>query len=440
MRIASFACGVGLVALALSAGCAREPERTKVIVLGFDGAGWETIDPVIASGRLPVLEKLKRESAWGPLRTFKPTKSPVIWTSIATGKTMAKHGILDFVFLEENDLQVPYSNSERREPSIWQILDDFDRRSVVVNWFVTYPPDVIDGVMVSNRFRKAILLNDERRRGMGDAVHPPEKLEELLPFVSLDYEDLRDARGLPDLAEVFRRHHPDGSLEEQLVLKDYWVYVLQEALIESVSWHLFETEEVDFFAAYFRLPDIVQHTALALMDPTLVEETLEALRSGPLTEEQARRFELGLSEVMAPFYVYMERIIERYVEAAGDEAFVMVLSDHGFSLHPSGYDHYHIPEDEPPPNGIFLLTGPGVKRGMTPSLSVYDVAPTLLYLYDLPVGEDMDGKPATALFSFERPLRYQRYSRDLMETREHERDDEIDERTLQELRSLGYIK
>lgn len=425
--------------LALASACERAPDRPKIVVLGFDGAGWDTIEPLLDAGELPYLAELRERSAWGPLHTFKPTKSPVIWTSIATGKTMAKHGILDFVFLEENDIQVPYSNSERREPSIWQILDRFGRRSVVVNWFVTYPPDVIDGVMVSNRFRKAILLSESRRRGMEDTVYPPERFPELLPFISLDYDDLRRERGLPHLPDVFARLHPEEPLEEQPVLKDYWIYVLQEALVENVAWHLFETEEADLFAAYFRLPDIVQHTALALLEPELVEATLSSLAAGTLTEEERARFDQALAEVLLPFYRYMESILKRYVEAAGEDAYVMLLSDHGFALQPSGYDHYQVPDDEPAPSGIFLLSGPGVRRGRTPSLSVYDVAPTMLYLYDLPIGENMDGRPAEALFSFERPLRYERYSRDLMETRESERDEEIDEKTLEELRSLGYI-
>ena len=91
----------------------------KVVVLGFDGAGWDTIEPSIRAGKLPYLERLRSESAWGALETFKPTKSPVIWTSIATGMTMDKHGILDFVYLKENGLPVPFDNSERREPSVW---------------------------------------------------------------------------------------------------------------------------------------------------------------------------------------------------------------------------------------------------------------------------------------------------------------------------------
>jgi predicted AlkP superfamily phosphohydrolase/phosphomutase len=45
------------------------------VLLGFDGASWKTIDPLIEKGGLPFLKRLKEESAWGPLKTFKPTKS-----------------------------------------------------------------------------------------------------------------------------------------------------------------------------------------------------------------------------------------------------------------------------------------------------------------------------------------------------------------------------
>ncbi|MGH9336944.1 MAG: alkaline phosphatase family protein, partial [Vicinamibacteria bacterium] len=266
-----------LLAFALLASCKGAEPPTRVVVLGFDGAGWETIEPSIRAGKLPFLERLRNESAWGPLQSFKPTKSPVIWTSIATGKTMAKHGILDFVFLEENDIQVPYSNSERREPSIWQILDHLGKRSVVVNWFVTYPPDPIDGVMVSNRLRKVLLLGPERRARMRDSVHPPDRFDQLEPFFDLDYESVREERELPDLGSRYQELHRKPASEEA-VLKDYPVYVLQEALIENIARHLYGSERFDFFAAYFRLPDIVQHTALRLLEPERVEETLEALR------------------------------------------------------------------------------------------------------------------------------------------------------------------
>ena len=430
--------------LLLAISCRGTDPPMKVVVLGFDGAGWDTIEPLIQAGKLPYLERLRSESAWGPLETFKPTKSPVIWTSIATGMTMDKHGILDFVYLKENDLPVPFDNSERREPSVWQILDHFGKRSVVVNWFVTYPPDAIDGIMISNRFRRALLVGPDRRSRMRDSVHPTELFDRLLPFLDLDYEVVRKERELPDLGALYQRLHAKESLEDVPVLKDYGVYVLQEALIENIALELRRTEEYDFFAAYFRLPDIVQHVALRLLEPSRVEETLAAMAEGRLSADERRRFQEELSQVLLPFYQYMERILESFLTAPGSEkTHFVVLSDHGFTLHAGGYDHYHIPESEPPPPGIFLMRGPLARPGRTNSMSVYDVAPSILHLFDLPVGSTMDGKAATELLNLEREVRFQRYSRELMVTapkaRDEDLDQEIQEKTLRELRSLGYI-
>ena len=429
-----------VLAISCRTGIQGRADKVQVVVLGFDGANWETIDPLIEAGKLPLLAKLKQEAAWAPLRTFKPTKSPVIWTSIATGKSMEKHGILDFVFMEQNEIQVPYSNSERREPSIWQILDHAELRSVIVNWFVTYPPDAIDGVMVSNRFRKTLLLKQDQRPRMADSVHPPQYFRELKPFLSLDYEDVRAQRELPDLPGLHESLRPSNNAEDIQVLKDYRIYVLQEALNENVAKHLYESEDFDFFAAYFRLPDIVQHTALSLLDPDQVEKTLAAMRKGELTSDDRALFEESLAAVLEPFYCYMERLIESYLNAMPENAYLIVVSDHGFSLHRGGYDHYHIPESFPAPSGIFLMKGPGTKPGLVPSVSVYDIAPTILHLFDLPIGEDMDGSAVTTALTWERDTGKKRYARELMEPKEHRRDAEIDARTLEELRSLGYIK
>jgi len=115
-------------------------------------------------------------------------------------------------------------------------------------------------------------------------------------------------------------------------------------------------------------------------------------------------------------------------------------------LHAGGYDHYHIPESEPPPPGIFSMRGPLARSGRTDSMNVYDIAPTILYLFDRPVGSAMDGKAATELLRMERDVRFERYSRELMKTaapgdpdRDAELEQEIREKTLRELRSLGYI-
>ncbi len=70
------------------------------------------------------------------------------------GKTMLKHGIMDFSYLKKNGIKVPFTKSQRREPAIWQILTSYNKSNAVINWWVSHPPDKVKGVMLSDHFRR----------------------------------------------------------------------------------------------------------------------------------------------------------------------------------------------------------------------------------------------------------------------------------------------
>jgi predicted AlkP superfamily phosphohydrolase/phosphomutase len=189
------------------------------------------------------------------------------------------------------------------------------------------------------------------------------------------------------------------------------------------------------------LPDIVQHFALTLMDQEQLEAFQSRLKAGEFTEEDQKLFERQIAGVLEPFYRYMEKIIENFMTSSRyEDAYFIIVSDHGFTFHSGGYDHYHIPDNLPAPNGIFLMNGPEIKRGQVPFISVYDIAPTILHLFDLPIGKEMDGRPVTEALLFEREQTYQIYSADMMTPKNRKRDSELEQSTLEELKALGYIQ
>jgi tetratricopeptide (TPR) repeat protein len=88
---------------------------------------------------------------------------------------------------------------------------------------------------------------------------------------------------------------------------------------------------------------------------------------------------------------------------AGEDTNVVLMSDHGFHpdhLRPRGIPDFPAgPAIEHSPFGIFVMAGPGIRKDETLfGVSVLDLAPTLLALYGLPAGEDMDGRVVTAAF------------------------------------------
>ncbi len=426
-----------LAALLLTACGAGKKEKIQVVVLGFDGANWPTIDPLIAEGKLPFIQKLKQECAWADFQTDVPTKSAVVWTSIATGKTMLKHGILDFAFVQANNIQVPYSNAEKREPSLWQMLDRFNMRSVVINWFVTYPPDSFNGVMVSDRFRQILNKKPEAANEMIDTVHPSMDFYRLKQVVRRDYREIIERIDLPDFPEMFQELHPDSNFRKSFTLGNSRAFVKQDALVEDVTDLLFKTKEADLYMTYFRLPDVVQHFVLGLIPDEQLEGVFYEGRDWSISEEKRREVTGRIAKVMEPVYRYMDRLLAKYMsDPRFRDAYFLVMSDHGFSLYGGGYNHYNLPDGIGPPPGILLVKGPGVRPGKIDA-SIYDIAPTVLHLFGLPLDRAMDGKPLRDIFKLSRKAKYTTYRLD-REKKSIARS-ESDRETLEELKALGYI-
>ncbi len=51
------------------------------------------------------------------------------------------------------------------------------------------------------------------------------------------------------------------------------------------------------------------------------------------------------------------------------------------------------------PQGIFLASGPGVRRGFFENIRIYDIAPTILHVFNLPIPRDMDGRVLTEILA-----------------------------------------
>jgi len=414
----------------------RVPNRIKVILLGFDGADWDFIEPLMEEGYLPHFRKLREEGAWARLRSMKPTLSAVIWTTIATGKRMEKHGIVDWLYVKKHGIKVPYNSSERREPAIWEILTEYNKTSAVINWFVTFPPDHIKGIMVSSAMRDYVFPR-KKKKLLRQAVYPPRYFPLIEKCMVWNFQAALREMGIPDYRKMAREMGRDPS--KLPIISSFRVFVLMEKFTENVGEVLWKKGDYDLFALYFRWPDVTTHFAgMFIKDRELVRRALEQVRTRhKLDPDLRRRLDREDAHVLLPVYRYLDRILGRYIERAEEKgAYLIVLSDHGFDLGPNGYNH-ELPDWMEPPLGILGIMGPGVKKGYElKDATVYDIAPTLLYLFNLPIGRDMDGKPLMGAFKFSRKLRYRRYYRRKF-IKKHIK--ELDQDTLKELKSLGYI-
>ncbi|MFM7798744.1 MAG: alkaline phosphatase family protein, partial [Planctomycetota bacterium] len=68
---------------------------TRLLIVGWDAADWMLMNRLFAAGKMPVLRRLVEAGSRADLGTLEPKLSPLLWSSIATGKSADKHGILN---------------------------------------------------------------------------------------------------------------------------------------------------------------------------------------------------------------------------------------------------------------------------------------------------------------------------------------------------------
>jgi predicted AlkP superfamily phosphohydrolase/phosphomutase/tetratricopeptide (TPR) repeat protein len=362
------------------------PKR-KVLLVGWDSADWKVINPLLDAGKLPHLEQLVNGGVIGNLATLNPVLSPMLWTSIGTGKRPFKHGIHGFAEPDPHTGGVrPITNLSRKTKAVWNILSQSGKKCVVVGWWPSHPAEPLpDGVMVSNHFQRAGNPDPSQPWPMpAGAVHPA-RLAETLADCRVHPQEL--------VAEMILPFVPKAAEIDQK--KDRRLEGLAKTIadcstIQAVATQLIQDEPWDFMAVYFDAIDHFGHGFMKYHPPRQ-----------PWVPE--KDFEL-YNGVIEAGYRYHDMMLGVLMAMAGPDTTVLLMSDHGF--HPDNLRPSSIPMEPAGPAvehrhyGIFALKGPGIKKDeRVYGATVLDITPTLLSLFGLPVGRDMDGKPLVNVFA-----------------------------------------
>ncbi|MFX0168069.1 MAG: alkaline phosphatase family protein [Candidatus Hodarchaeota archaeon] len=122
----------------------------KVLLIGLDGASFNYIKPWVKDSSLPNLAKIIKEGVSGPLISTIPSVTPPAWTSMLTGTNPGKHGIFHFHDLYARPQKsIVINATHQRDLTLWDILTEVGLPSIFLNVPMTYPPDPINGIMVT---------------------------------------------------------------------------------------------------------------------------------------------------------------------------------------------------------------------------------------------------------------------------------------------------
>lgn len=248
---------IGLCLLLLSTGGSREveaadPSDSPILLIGVDGLEWDIVLPMVRAGKMPETAKLMQRGTYGLLETFEPTMSPVIWTSIATGKGLDKHGIKHFAWRRPDEPPQLYTNRHRKTKAIWNIASDYGRRVAICGWWMTFPVEPVNGVMVAqtNTIRQIELAKGKHLwqgrliKGVPGQVYPLGRQDEIMDILS---ETEKSMGGLVE--RIFGPFpYPRSALGRQLWKNCLWAFRADAAYLRITEAFLGDREPYDFVA------------------------------------------------------------------------------------------------------------------------------------------------------------------------------------------------
>jgi len=406
-------------------------KRNRLLLIGWDAADWNIIWPLIAQGKMPALEKLIKKGVYGNMSTMSPPYSPMLWTSVATGKTPDKHGILGFIEVTPDAKTVrPVTTTSRKTRALWNIFHNKGMKSNLVGWWPSFPAEPINGVIVSDRFQKTHKDPNKQTPMSEFAIHPWDQKDDFkdLRMFSFEITEAHLYPFVPRAHDVDQDNHKGLSAIAKIISEN--------ASVHNAATKLLRTSDWDFMAVYYDMIDHFCHSFMKYHPPKL-------------PDVGQKNYDI-FKDAVTGSYIYQDMMLERKMKLIDDDTTVIIMSDHGFE---SGSKRIlNMPKVQAAPSlehrqfGIFVASGPNIKKNEKIfGMGLIDVAPTILHHFGLPIGKDMDGKVILDIFKETTPPQYieswDKEEGDFADLDHREKADALsDEDTMQQLVELGYVE
>lgn len=292
----------------------------KLLIIGVDGAAWKVIDPLIEQGRMPHMARLIERGTRCMLTATEPVLSPIIWTSIASGKRPEKHGVSHFF----------HTASHVRCRRLWDILEEPDQPIGIFAWPITWPPRPANGFIIPSLFARGnetfppdLQFIKEMEEGMGKNWGERLRLaitamrHGLRPATVLRTAGYTVGQKLRAIAGRPANGHERFARPRFLKL----------AIHLDIYERLVQKFRPSFTSFYLNQTDAFSHRFWRYYEP----DRFPPPRSDKEKQEQKR-----YANMLIRAYEAADRAIGRLTRLASPDTLIAVVSDHGFEAATAG--------------------------------------------------------------------------------------------------------
>jgi predicted AlkP superfamily phosphohydrolase/phosphomutase len=248
--------------------------NNRVVIFGIDGGTFNVIAPMLEAGRLPHLARLQAEGAAGALHSVCPPLTAPAWATFLTGLNPGRHGVFDFLAPPRHNYHRRLQNaSALGAPRIFDTLSAAGVTVGSVNVPLTFPPRPVNGFVVPGMLTPTFA---------DKYVYPPSVGAEIRSRGAY-YVDINPA--------YFEEGRDEAFFED--------LYRVAEAR-KSAALYLMRAHRPDLFVVVFTGVDRLMH------------------------------FFWDKAELVRAHYEWLDAALGEFLEAAGEDATTLVISDHGF--------------------------------------------------------------------------------------------------------------
>ena len=366
--------------------------RPRVIVFGVNGAEWDILRPLLVRGEMPNLARVIERGVSGKMRTISAPNCPKIYSIFETSTPPEENGITGFIVHGTT----ANTGMLRSEP-LWSLLSNSRVTVGMANVPATFPVKPVNGYMISGMLTRGKNCEDgllcspklSEVQG-GDAVYPPTMVPELEAKVG---DFLIDCARMPSAKDLLGHEaavvyewlaRVSATREQQRKLFDY----------------LLTDHPTDFTFLVQSCEDRVGHWLYPIQ---------------PYNVGYDRKLNTIQVNAFPDQYRALDKVLGTILKHVNENTTLLIISDHGIKPlrekepHEAHRDHAgttpiiakHDFEDGDDVPGVFVAMGPSIKKGvriMGLPMSVFDIAPTILYIYGITPPEQMKGRILTEIF------------------------------------------
>jgi len=475
-------------------------KRKRIIVIGFDGASWDFLDPWIAEGSLPTFRYLIQNGVKGCLESTIPPVTFPAWRCYSSGKNPGKLGVYGFTKFYPNALRVRVCNSTYfKSRDVWDYLGRAGLKVAIIDMPGTYPPKKVNGIMVSEtpfptndyvyptEFRKTlkkinykdfyefeqlfliakrgkilkdileviksrfrllnVLLEDSSYSFIHLTIFPTDAIAhylwnseeslEIWKVIDMELKSIIQKINISNkkaknylfiISDHGMRLYKETFYLNTWLWKKGYLVLKKRKTFKLICNHLFKMIVINILKAFPHLSpylkkilansNILRTIGSLIFSPIevisqnidkrskaiatsggiyIINEKDKNLRKKLAIEiaEKLRHFKGRYGKVMRCVYLKEDIYKGPYLNEAPDVVYVASNEydiKYSLSFKIFGGKHRWIATHKP--EGIFIAYGYNIKKGviLSPKIKIYDIAPTILHIFGVPIPKDMDGR------------------------------------------------